>query len=60
MIRIPLGQGDIEYQLYLAYMIWLATHDLLDSWHYYPEYKANVVEFKNKQDATAFKLRFGL
>lgn len=60
MIRIPLGQGDIEYNLYLAYMIWLTEHDLVDAWHYYPECKANVVDFGNEQDALAFKLRFGL
>jgi len=58
-MRIPLGQ-HVEYSQYLAYTIWLLERDLLDAWHYYAECKAYVVEFKDKQDATAFKLRFGV
>lgn len=60
MIRIPVGQGYIPNVVYIGYMIWLVKHDLIEAWHFYPESKANVVEFEDEEDAIAFKLRFGL
>ncbi len=59
MTRIPLGQ-NVSYSLYLDYTLWLLERNLLEAWHFYPEYKAYVVEFNNAQDAVAFKLKFGV
>ena len=59
MTRIPLGQ-NVSYSLYLDYTLWLLERNLLEAWHFYPEYKAYVVEFINAQDAVAFKLKFGV
>lgn len=57
MIRIPLGY-HVDPAKFIDYMIWLTERNLADAWHKYD--KACVVEFKNEQDAVAFKLRFGL
>lgn len=55
MTRISLG-WDITAAKYIDYMIWLTERNLVDAMH--RQDKIYMVEFKDAQDAIAFKLRF--
>lgn len=57
-MRITLGH--LEYNVYLEYTIWLVENGLTGSMVFDSDRKTYVMNFKDEQDAVAFKLRFGL
>jgi hypothetical protein len=52
--------GHLEYGEYLELTIWLLDNNLSEVLHINSDWKTYTVDFENKQDATAFRLRFGL
>jgi|WetSurMetagenome_2_1015567.scaffolds.fasta_scaffold632491_3 hypothetical protein len=52
--------GHLEYGIYLEYTIWLVENNLIEALQVNTDYKTYAVDFKELQDAVAFKLKFGV